>query len=189
MPESSKVVNGGQETEVQKEKDKHDSEESRKEIKQQNSNTEGQEGKEETTGPETEQMETGKENPKVNNDEPEQNTETVGHQSSEESVATDNTDLITADAGFTVVRSKRKSKASSSGPQTRKKELVETEQEKQIVNSREAVMASGSEQRHQHRHRQGGVCYGVGLMVGRGLVWKKIQTQNPCISRSVLSIY
>ncbi|GAA6067296.1 uncharacterized protein LOC125139265 [Tachysurus ichikawai] len=62
------------------------------------------------------------------------------------SVATDNTDLITADAGFTVVRSKRKSKVSSSGPQTRKKGLVETGQEKQIINNQEAVMESSREQ-------------------------------------------
>ncbi|GAA6111723.1 uncharacterized protein LOC125139265 [Tachysurus ichikawai] len=147
-----KEVDGGQETEIQKEKDKHDREESsvqterQEEIKQQDSNTEGQEGKEKTTGPEAEQMETGKENPKVINDNPEQNTEAVVHQSSEESVVTDNTDLITADAGFTVVRSKRKSKVGSSGPQARKKGLVETGQEKQIVSSQEAVMESGSEQ-------------------------------------------
>ncbi|GAA6067692.1 uncharacterized protein LOC125139265 [Tachysurus ichikawai] len=68
-------------------------------------------------------METGKENPKVI-DNPEQNPEAVKNQSSEESVATDNTDLITEDAGFTVVRSKRKSKVGSSGPQTRKKGLL-----------------------------------------------------------------
>ncbi|KAK2834072.1 hypothetical protein Q7C36_014773 [Tachysurus vachellii] len=147
-----KEVNGGQETGTQDGKDKHDSEKSsvqtekQEEIKQQSSNTVGQERKEKTTGPGAEQMETGKENPKVNNDDPGQNTGTVGHRSSEESVATDSTDLITADAGFTVVRSKRKSKASSSGPQTRKKGLVETEQEKEIGNSQEAVMQSGSEQ-------------------------------------------
>ncbi|GAA6107380.1 uncharacterized protein LOC125139265 [Tachysurus ichikawai] len=55
-------------------------------------------------------------------------------------------DLITEDIGYTVVRSKRKSKAGSSGPQTRKKGLVETEQEKQIISSQEAVMELGSEQ-------------------------------------------
>ncbi|GAA6065483.1 uncharacterized protein LOC125139265, partial [Tachysurus ichikawai] len=147
-----KEVVGGQETETQKEKDKHDSEENsvqterQEEIKQQESNTEGQEGKEGPTGPEAEQMETGKENTTADNDDPEQNTEAVVHQSSEESVATDNTDLITADAGLTVVRSKRKSKAGGGGPQTRKKGLVETGQEKQIVDSQEAVMESGSEQ-------------------------------------------
>ncbi|GAA6111726.1 uncharacterized protein LOC125139265 [Tachysurus ichikawai] len=147
-----KEVDGGQETEIQKDKDKHDSEdnsvqtERQEETKRQESNTEGQEGKEGTTGPEAEQMETGKEDPKVNNDNLEQNTEAVVHQSSEESVATDNTDLITAYAGFTVVRSKRKSKVCSSGRQTRKKGLVETGQEKQIVSSQEAVMESGSEQ-------------------------------------------
>ncbi|KAK2869669.1 hypothetical protein Q7C36_001540 [Tachysurus vachellii] len=146
-----KEVGGGQETEIQKGKDKHDSEEKsvqtkrQEEIKQQKSNMEGQEEEEKTTEPEAEQMETGKENPKVNAN-PEQNTEAVISQSSEESVATDNTDLITADGGFTVVRSKRKSKAGSSGPQTRKKGLVETGQEKQIINSQEAVMESSSEQ-------------------------------------------
>ncbi|GAA6095402.1 uncharacterized protein LOC125139265 [Tachysurus ichikawai] len=140
-----KEVVGGQETEKQKEKDKHDSEENsvqskrQEEIKQQKSNT-GQEGEEKTIGPEAEEMEKGKENPAVN-DNPEQNTEAVVNQSSEESVAIDNMDLIAA-----VVRSKRKSKLGSSGPQTRKKGLVETEQEKQIVNSQEAVMESGSEQ-------------------------------------------
>ncbi|XP_047658580.1 uncharacterized protein LOC125139265 [Tachysurus fulvidraco] len=147
-----KEVDGGQETGLQKEKDKRDSEgnnvhtDRQEEITQENSNTEGQEGKEKTNEPEAGQMETGKENPQVNNDNPEQNTETVGHQSSEESVAKDNTDLITADAGFTVVRSKRKYKASGSGLQTRKKGLVETVQEQQSVNSQEAVMESGSEQ-------------------------------------------
>ncbi|XP_058257068.1 uncharacterized protein LOC131360525 [Hemibagrus wyckioides] len=113
--------------------------------KQQESNAEGQEAVK-NTEQETNQMETEKENPQANVSEcTEQDTQLTESQSNVECSASENTDMIVDDAGFTLVRSKRKSRAGNSGPQTRKKGLAKMENEKLAINSEEPETKSSSD--------------------------------------------
>lgn len=91
-------------------------------------------------------MDIEKENPQPNISEcTEQDTQLTDSHSNVECSASENTAMIVDDAGFTLVRSKRKSRAGKSGPQTRRKGLAKMENEKLAIKSEKPETKSSSD--------------------------------------------
>ncbi|KAK3517750.1 hypothetical protein QTP70_018235, partial [Hemibagrus guttatus] len=138
-----KEATGNQETEITKE---NKNESDQQDSGENSGKTEGQEeGK--NAEQETNQMETEKENLQVTvSENTVQNTQLTNSHGKNECSGAENTDMAIDDAGFTLGRSKRKSKTGNSGPQAGKKGLVVIEKGNQVINSQQAEVKSSSDQ-------------------------------------------